>query len=254
MSVLLELFDHGNATKVVLKDSQTATGTTVSLIGHITETGLAKVFDVADMMTGFGNCGLWIHTERTKVLPVSDLLPKAKETYYSRHLRAALEFARTEAPEEYDFSPEAWDYWCELCDQWAEKQPLEVMKALYARARPHVRRIAIILAVAEQWDCIELDHLQAANAMFNYSAQTVEYLFADNLGNPHADRILRALRDHPAGMSRTEIHQLVYKKAAKAKEWMDLALKLLVDMKLVRMEKQRSGRQNVSVYIATAEH
>jgi poly(3-hydroxybutyrate) depolymerase len=44
--------------------------------------------------------------------------------------------------------------------------------------------------------------------VWEYCERSVRYIFGAKMGDPAADRIVNALRDHPAGMSRTEISAL----------------------------------------------
>ena len=45
----------------------------------------------------------------------------------------------------------------------------------------------------------------AALACWDYAEASARYIFGDSLGDPVADEILRALRERPEGMTRTEL-------------------------------------------------
>ena len=55
---------------------------------------------------------------------------------------------------------------------------------------------------------VRAEHLRAALAVWEYAERSVRHIFGSKMGDPAADRIVDALRDHPAGISRTEISAL----------------------------------------------
>src|SRR5262249_30528568 len=78
-----------------------------------------------------------------------------------------------------------------------------------------VVRIAMLYALLEGKDQIDLSHLTAAVAIEDFGRRSVEYLFGDMLGDQVADTILDALRSAgPQGMSRTEISNLFSRNAS----------------------------------------
>ena len=66
--------------------------------------------------------------------------------------------------------------------------------AILARAEAQVMRLACVYALLDRSCLVELEHLEAALALWDYSERSAEYVFGDSLGNPVADEILRALR------------------------------------------------------------
>jgi hypothetical protein len=67
-----------------------------------------------------------------------------------------------------------------------------------ARGGPQVMRLACIYALLGQSHVIDVEHLDAAYAVWQYSAGSVRYIFGDALGDPMADTLLRALRSNHA--------------------------------------------------------
>ena len=84
-----------------------------------------------------------------------------------------------------------------------------LLGSLTARAEAQVVRLAAIYALWAHKDRIEIEHLMAAMAVWEFCDKSVEYIFGDTLGDQAADTIVAALKSaEPNGLSRTEINNL----------------------------------------------
>jgi hypothetical protein len=84
-----------------------------------------------------------------------------------------------------------------------------LLGSLTARAEAQVVRLATIYALWDGGERIELEHLMAALAVWEFCHKSVEYVFGDTLGDQVADTILSALKTAgPSGLSRTELSNL----------------------------------------------
>ena len=63
----------------------------------------------------------------------------------------------------------------------------------------------MIYALLDRSAFIDAPHLLAALACWDYAEASARFVFGDALGDPIADEILRALRERPEGMTRTEL-------------------------------------------------
>jgi hypothetical protein len=104
-----------------------------------------------------------------------------------------------------------------------------------SRAEAHVVRLAVIYAVLDSAEAIDVEHLQAALAVWDYCFQSAAYIFGDSTGNPTADKVLARLRATPAGMTRTDIRELVG--SGRSEEQIEAALDLLDRYGLARGEQ-----------------
>jgi hypothetical protein len=77
-----------------------------------------------------------------------------------------------------------------------------------SRAEAQVLRLALVYAVLDRERTIAAEHLLAALAVWDFCEASARYIFGDASGNPEADRILRALRAAPDGLTRTQIRDL----------------------------------------------
>jgi hypothetical protein len=79
---------------------------------------------------------------------------------------------------------------------------------MLARSEAQVTRLSLIYALADEAGEIDRPHLEAALALWDYSARSVRHLFGETTGDPDADTIDAALRRNPDGLTRTELSAL----------------------------------------------
>ena len=80
-----------------------------------------------------------------------------------------------------------------------------LLSAMIARAETQVMRLACIYALLDLSTVVRAEHLLAALALWDYAEASARYIFGDALGDPLAGELLRALREAPGGLSRTQI-------------------------------------------------
>jgi hypothetical protein len=103
------------------------------------------------------------------------------------------------------FSPEGEARWREVYGQLTRGHP-GLFGAVTARGEARVIRIALIYAIMDKSDLIELPHIEAGLAVWDYCERSAKHIFGEMLGDSVANTILRGLKDvFPAGLSRTEI-------------------------------------------------
>jgi hypothetical protein len=96
---------------------------------------------------------------------------------------------------------------------------------------------------------IEVAHLDAALALWDFAEASAEFIFGDALGDPDADGILSALRATPSGLSRTDIRDLFHHNLSAAR--IERALLSLLRANLARPDKRPSvGGRPAEFWIA----
>ena len=92
-----------------------------------------------------------------------------------------------------------------------------MLGAACGRSSAQVLRFALIYALLDGTSAIDVAHLRAGLAVWDYCEQSAKHIFGDLLGDKVADTILLALRSAgSAGMSRTEIYYLFNKNQTSA--------------------------------------
>jgi hypothetical protein len=84
-----------------------------------------------------------------------------------------------------------------------------LLGAIIGRAEAQVVRLALIYALLDQRDEVDLVHLEAAFAIWEYCEASARYIFGDALGDPIADEIFQVMRKAgDDGLTRTQIRDL----------------------------------------------
>jgi hypothetical protein len=116
------------------------------------------------------------------------------------------------------------------------------------------RRIALIYALLDDKTEIDLAHIKAGLAVWEFCEESARQIFGDSLGDPVADTILGALRAAgDAGKSRSEISSLFGRHQTSTQ--LQTALNLLVQHGRVRSDMRRTGEavRPTEIWFATDE-
>ena len=188
------------------------TGTAVAhdahlcIVGHLTPGDLRRYLCENEVANGFGNRFLVIDAHRSKLLPFGGRVdPKALGDLGQR-LRGRLVEARNIG--EVTRTPEANELWHDLYHRWASEESDDLVGEMTARAPAQVLRLALGYAVTDASPVITPEHLEAADAVWQYSRASVEHLFGGIVGDADADKLLAAIRDAaPNGLAADEQHR-----------------------------------------------
>ena len=119
-------------------------------------------------------------------------------------LAARLAHMRNRGP--MRFSPQARHAWPDIYAAMAECHP-GLLGGILARAEAHVVRLSLLYALIDGAVAIDLEHLGAALALWDYSARSVAMIFGAASGNPLAEQIHAALVAS-GGLTRTDVRDL----------------------------------------------
>lgn len=97
---------------------------------------------------------------------------------------------------------------------------------------------------------IELEHLQAALAVWQYCYDSAQWVWGDAVGDPLADEIRRALRQAGSeGLTRTQIYEHLFARHVR-RERIAAALTLLASHGLARSQRRETGGRPQEVWCA----
>src|SRR5215211_4597133 len=215
----------GDLLQVMTRNSPSkATGSHVSILGHITKEELLRHLNETETANGFANRFLWLLVRRSKELPFGGNWDTVEKGPLVERLRSALAFGSNSV--EIDWGESAREDWIAVYGELSEGRP-GLFGAVTGRAEAQVTRLAALYAVLDRSHLIERPHLKAALALWEYAEESARYVFGDATGDAVADDILRALQSAGAkGMTRTEIRDLFGRN--KKSERVDQALALLL--------------------------
>jgi Protein of unknown function (DUF3987) len=209
VSVLLRQAWDGQRIAVLRrKDPIKVEGAHISMIGHVTLPELRRLLASVEMSNGLANRCLWIHADRSKLLPEGGGTPDTAELTES--LRAAVRAARARGEVQRDV--EARALWHAMYKELSEPPPGR-MGEILSRAEAQVMRMALLLALLDQADFIGKQHLEAALAFWRYCEASAAHIFAGTFADPKAAKIWEALGNGPLTM--TKVHELFGRNASK---------------------------------------
>jgi hypothetical protein len=245
-TIIRTAFDHGNLEPLTKHDRIKATGAHLGIVTHTTLAELSRLLSHSDVFGGFANRFLWVCSRRQKEVPLPLPMPEDELEVLQRRLLEIIttvqEFGAIE------MSEAATQRWCEIYPQLsAERSGLG--GAATNRAEAYTRRLALTYALLDGKNVIELEHLEAALALWQYAEDSAKYIFGGMMENPVAQKILDALESAPSrSMSLTEIHKLLSRHARKGE--IETAINELVACGKVEVATEKTrGRPRRVIYL-----
>jgi hypothetical protein len=205
-----------------------------------------------DIVNGFVNRFLLACVRRSKLLPFGGQVAPAIMHGLTQRLADAAAFARSLTAVKW--TQPAMDLWKSEYPQLTGPRAEAYGKGT-SRAEAHVLRLALLYALLDRSDRIEVTHLNAALAVWAYCDRSARYIFGDKLSDADAQKILDALRAAPSGLARHEIRRNVFKDNKPADH---VASKLATLLRLglakaIKATAQGSGRPPERWFAVTCE-
>ncbi len=222
-----------------------ATGAHVSVIGHITAAELAALLSSVEVANGFMNRFVLLACRRVRLLPEGGAPDPLSGSGLGQELASAVKAARGRG--QVRFGIDARAYW------WDTYPRLSVAGAglagsMCARAEAHVLRLALTYALLDGAASISYAHLEAALALWDYSARSAAWALGTSSGDPVAEQIHAALVASPSGLSRTQIRDLFARNQPAIA--IDQALASLAQAGRATATRQATGGRPVDIWAA----
>ncbi len=241
LSPLIRVAWDGNKLTTMTKNaSLAASDPHISIVGHITSEELRARISRTDLANGFGNRFLFILGRRSKKLPFGGDLSEAVIEELGERVKRVINIMKNAG--RVSMTAEARDKWMEMYDRLSEGQG-GLLGAVTARSEAQVIRLALVHALLDGCAAIDVMHLQAAAALWDYAEASAAYVFGAMLGDAVADTIMQALRNTSGGLSRVQISALFGRHQTSAR--INAALNLLQNSgAAVPVKKQTNGRNS----------
>jgi hypothetical protein len=215
--VLRESYDSGNLSVMTRREPLQAFGAHIAITGHITPEELHDRFNHIEMANGFGNRFLWFAVKSDKVIarcePIPTSIYREFATIFGRnnrtdrppYKRAVVEGRVGVVP----LATPAMERWEKEIYPYLREDRPGFAGALLARGPSLVLRVAFIYYLFDppstgESKGIQLTHLDAAMAVWNYCEESVQMLFKCRAGTFLGDKILELLAKGP--MSKDELN------------------------------------------------
>lgn len=204
--VLRQAWDGGMLAVATRKWSLKSTNPHISMIAQTTKEDLSQYLTRTDILNGFTNRFIWANVRRSKLLPQAGSPPESEIKALARKLAQALKFAQK--VNEIPLSDRAATLWTKKYPELTAEAG-GLLGAATSRAEPMVRRLAALYAVMNQNKVVMTQHLQAALAVWDYSADSARFIFSGRETNAFGmkleSKLVAVLRQCEDGLTRTEI-------------------------------------------------
>lgn len=235
--VLRNAWDGKNLRTMVKHSPLKATEPHVSFLGHITTDELVRHLTETEMANGLANRILWLLVRRSKSLPFGGEWHSVNVLPLARKIAGALEFGNRDL--RMTWADDARPLWCEAYEMLTEERA-GMFGAVTARAEAQTLRLAMIYALADCSQEIRQTHVESALAVWDYAEESARRIFGDLIGDPDADKLLKALEEAESGsMTRNEVRELFGRN--KSAEEIDRIRTILLKEGRIQVSRAREG-------------
>jgi len=226
-----------------------ADGAHIVIVGHITRAELLARMAESDTLGGSLNRFLIVAARRSKLLPSGGALDDAIVADFGRKIASVATQARrigilrrTEGAEQY---------WAGLYERLADDEPGGVLGAVIARDSAQILRLSVTFALLDGRHQIDVEHIVAAEATWNYCRASASIIFGERTGDDVADRLLTELiKVGTAGLDGKQTQDLLGRHVKR--ERLEPARQLLIDRGLaVEVTQPTKGRPRRLLVAAT---
>jgi hypothetical protein len=244
--VIRNAWDGQKLSTLTKNSPLTATGAHISIVGHITQDELRAGLTRTEIANGFANRFLFVSVRRSQFLAHGGNLDDAEIEKLRERVKATVEFAKSTG--RVQMTEAARKEWEAIYPHLSADRP-GLVGAITARSEAQSIRLALIYALLDCKDKIDVVHLRAGIAVWEYSEASAARIFGNALGDPVADDILNALRHTGAvGMTRTAIRDLF--KRHQGKHRITEALEHLESTGRAKMVKQSTPGRSSETWFA----
>lgn len=211
----------------------------VCILGQITVEELNLLYKAGDIYNGLFNRFIWLYVKRSKFLPEGGSLHKQNLTTLIAEISEALEFSKN--VKEIKRDDEAKKYWECLYYDLGQRENSR-FGAIQTRAENQVLRLSMIYALLDKSTRIKKKHILAAEALWEYSVQSLPHIFfssSTNVSTKAKNKLIQKLHEKER-LSRTEIVRLYG--GNKSQKEIDSILQQLSDENVISSHREKSEK------------
>jgi len=205
--VIRDAWDGRPRLETLVKNSPNkATGACVSIMAHITVEELRRMLDETAMANGFANRFLFACVKRSKLLPFGAALSPETIERLGEATKTTI-LAAQQRTDSIAMSKPAQAPWHEVYSALASGGE-GLFAHITSRAEAQTVRLALLYALLDRAETIDVVHLEAALAVWKCCEASARHVFGDMVGDRTADLILQTLRRDANGMTKSNIFAL----------------------------------------------
>lgn len=253
-TVLRQAFDGPHLRVPTRNNPITCDDAYISMIAHTTLSDIKAKLRYNEIENGLVNRFMWMNVYRARLLPEGGDFASVTQALSPliRDLSLSVSFARYDIGLDvpYRKTKEAREWWHEYyMGPLAAPRTGDYAKVT-VRAAPIILRLAVIYAVLDREFYVDVHHLEAAKAFWDYCDQTAAFIFGDRQVDREGSKVMTKIRElikekpelADGGLTRTEINRAVYG-GHKPPGDMDNLLTILHESGLIRpVAEVRGGR------------
>lgn len=180
-----------------------ATDPHVSIVGNITDEELRRTLNATEVANGLANRFLWVCVRTSKLLPEG-----GGEFSWPHEIVGWLResAARAQSLGELRRTAAAREAWSPIYFAHRRADRRGIFGSLTARGDAQMVRLGLLLAVLDQSDSIDVEHVLGAAELWRYAEDSVRFIFGEATGDDVADRIVQRLSEAGrAGLTTTDL-------------------------------------------------
>jgi hypothetical protein len=222
----------------------------ITVVGHITPAELVARLHSADLAGGSINRLLMVLSKRSKCLPEGGNLPAHVLQDAVDRLTAAKDKAQT--LRECSRTAVAEARWGELYGELVRNRGDGREAQATARAVPQVLRLALLYALLDASSEVDVEHIEAAVALWRYAEASARYIFGDPArpdGVERAKLLEFISAAGSAGVSREQIRSKLFNRN-KNKAYIDPLIRELIESGAVTQHSRPSAGRPATIFVA----
>jgi hypothetical protein len=170
--VIRDAWDHKPIRNLAKGGSSVCMNPHISISANITREELLMQMREADKFNGFGNRFLWCYVERQQLLPHG-----GEDIDWSEEIQELFKRVTFANKQQRVFMDRnAREMWKRIYEDLSEDAG-GLVGAVTSRGEAQVIRLALIFSVLDCSEYITVDHLKAAQAVWNYCAESATFIF-----------------------------------------------------------------------------
>lgn len=185
-------WDSGDLEPLTKTNKEKTTDAHICVVGHITIDEFKSSCSSTELVNGLVNRFLLVCARRTKLMPLAPSIPDNLVDELAMELKDAV-IASQRAKGSISFTPEARELYESAYRSTLSTDRTGMFGASTARGEAQVIRLALIYALLDSSQVIDVQHVEAALCAWKYCEDSAKFIFGEDPGKREEIAIVDAL-------------------------------------------------------------